>query len=114
MDKNGNGSPAQFSPEELIRRLKSQLNINSEDKAENETPVKDPVDAETVHPEDIAVSEDVAAEGTDGVEIESVNVDPDVNDDAAVDDVADVEVNEVSAEEAESDVVDESEEEAAG
>ncbi|MBQ5808503.1 MAG: hypothetical protein IIW21_01955 [Clostridia bacterium] len=30
MDKNENGTPSQFSPEELIRRLKSQLNINTE------------------------------------------------------------------------------------
>ncbi len=34
MDKNENGSTAQFSPEELIRRLKSQLNINTEQEAE--------------------------------------------------------------------------------
>jgi hypothetical protein len=35
MDKNENGSTAQFSPEELIRRLKSQLNISAEDTSAN-------------------------------------------------------------------------------
>lgn len=31
MDKNENGSTAQFSPEELIKRLKSQLNISADE-----------------------------------------------------------------------------------
>lgn len=90
MDKNENGSTAQFSPEELIRRLKSQLNISTEQEEKKETEAQDG-EADTE-----ALSEDTVDAVTDTEAISEESVVIDDGEDAYPDENVDTESGEDS------------------
>lgn len=103
MDKNGNGTPAQFSPEELIRRLKSQLNINSDDGAEEKPAKASEVEEIAVKADDAvesAVADEAASEPND--ETASEPVEAPVTEDEIVD-TDDIDENDEVAEEVSAD-----------
>ena len=64
MDKNENGSTAQFSPEELIKRLKSQLNITAEESSSdtNNEPASEEEIVIIASDEDVAPNYEAEAE----------------------------------------------------
>ncbi len=78
MDKNENGSPAQFSPEELIRRLKSQLNINTEQEEDTAEKAPDKTDSPDI-PANDAIEENTVADLSDGDLETSESADDDID-----------------------------------
>ncbi len=91
MDKNENGSTAQFSPEELIRRLKSQLNINTEQEAgETEKPAKEAETSEDPKEENVEAADNAVYVSDDNVTVDEIEISDTLDDISAEDELSSV------------------------
>lgn len=78
MDKNENGTPTDFSPEELIRRLKSKLNINTDQEisdTDNKSQDNQSDEAASVNSADEMFDDEFVADDENEAEDISVTVD---------------------------------------